>query len=155
MILESTVRPQVRTLVLAAASLMLSLTSARAAEDPFQLRVATGVQMERLHSVQADSLGLSATQSIVTHMSCDFRVFDLPFGKERPALHVLAETRLGRRAIPVGEFMADTYAGAPVIETSVIEVMTGARLEVPMTMLDPGAGSRLTLGYREIGRAHV
>ena len=148
MIVESSVRPRVRIVALVVASLMVSMAQAHAAEDPFQLRVATGVQMERLHSVHADSMGLSATQSIVTHMSCDFRVFDLPFGKERPALHVLAETRLGRRAIPLGEFMADTYAGAPVIETSVIEVMTGARLEVPMTMLDPGAGSRLTIGYR-------
>jgi len=120
-----------------------------AAEDPLQLRVATGVQMERLHSVAADSLGHSATQGIVTRMSCDFRVFDLPMGKtEKPALHLLAESQWGRRTLPVGDFMGAGYTGEPVAETNVIEVSAGADLVIPMTLLDAGAGSRLTLGYR-------
>ena len=124
-------------------------SSASAAEDPLQLRIATGVQMERLHSVAADSMGLSASQGLVTRMSCDFRVFDLPMGKaEKPALHLLAETQWGRRTLPVGDFMGPGYTGAPVAETHVIEVLTGMELELPMTMLDPNAGSRLTLGYR-------
>lgn len=129
--------------------LVLGSRPARAAEDPLQLRVATGVQMERLHSVAADSLGHSATQGIVTRMSCDFRVFDLPMGKtDKPALHLLAESQWGRRTLPVGDFMGAGYTGEPVAETNVIEVSAGADLVIPMTMLDAAAGSRLTLGYR-------
>lgn len=128
---------------------MCAVMPSAAADDPLQLRVATGVQMERLHSVAADSLGLSATQGIVTRMSCDFRVLDLPMGgPEKPGLHLMAETQWGRRALPVGDFMGAGYTGAPVAETNVIEVLTGIALEIPMTMVDPGAGSRLTLGYR-------
>lgn len=136
-----------------AAALLLTGTllaaSAHAAEDPLQLRVATGVQMERLHSVAADSMGLSATQGIVTRMTCDFRVFDLPMGgADKPGLNLNAETQWGRRTLPVADFMGAGYTGAPVAETNVIEVLAGLELALPMTMLDPNAGSRLTLGYR-------
>lgn len=139
-------RPLARLVLL---SVLLAPLPVLAAEDPLQLKVGYGFQMDRLHSSVADSLGLSMTQATVTTMEYDFRVFSVPMaGAEKPAIHVLGDALFGKRALPVGDFSGLGYSGPPVEEVPVAEITAGIALTLPMTMVDPLAGSRLILGYR-------
>ncbi|MFM7230877.1 MAG: hypothetical protein ACKO3S_02720, partial [bacterium] len=129
------VRPRVTALLASFVALSLA-ASAHAATDPVQLRFGMGVQVDRLHSVPADSLGLSSTQGITTRMACDLRVLALPMkGADRPELHVTGETNLAQRALPIGEFAGPGYTGPPVEEQRVIEVIAGVHLTLPMSMV--------------------
>lgn len=128
---------------------LLAPLAAHSAEDPLQLKVGYGLQMDRLHSAVADSLGIAMTQATVTTMEYDFRVFSVPMaGAEKPAIHVLGDALFGKRAIPVGDFGGLGYSGPPIDEVPVAEITAGIALTLPMTMVDPSAGSRLVLGYR-------
>ncbi len=134
---------------LTALVLTLSPAASFAADDPLQLRIGYGYQVDRLHSTVADSLGIAVTQATVTTMEYDFRVFSLPMaGVEKPAIHVLGDALFGKRALPVGDFAGLGYAGPPIEEVPVAEITAGLALTLPMTMVDKGAGSRLLLGYR-------
>ena len=129
--------------------LFLCPVLAAAAEDPLQLRVGYGLQMDRLHSAVADSLGLSMTRATVTKFEYDFRIFSVPMaGAEKPAFHVLGDALFGKRAIPVQDFAGPGFTGQPVDEVPVAEITAGIMLTLPMTMVDPGAGSRFLVGYR-------
>ena len=120
-----------------------------AAEDPLRLELKLGVQADRLNSALADSLGLSLTHTTVTELAYDFRVFSVPMaGEEKPALHVVGNALLGKRAMPVSEFTGPGFGGAPIQAIRVGEVTLGLFFTLPMTLVDPGAGSRLRFGYR-------
>lgn len=148
---EALVKP-LRTRVATTITVLMALclaTHAHAATDPVQLRFGMGVQADRLHSVPADSLGLSSTQGITTRMACDLRVLALPMkGADRPELHVTGETNLAQRAMPIGEFAGPGYTGPPVEEQRVIEVLAGAHLTLPMSMVAADAGTAFRIGYR-------
>ncbi|MEQ1834491.1 MAG: hypothetical protein ABL977_15705 [Candidatus Eisenbacteria bacterium] len=136
-------------LVLAVMALCLGTAPARAADEPFRLSARFGFQVDRLHSVVADSLGLSVTRSTVAAIDYDFRIFSVPMaGSDKPAFHLVGDVMMGKRALPLQDFAAPGFLGAPIQEVPVAEVLTGFLLRVPMTVVDPGAGSALHLGYR-------
>ncbi len=122
---------------------------AAAADDPLRIELVLGIQADRLNSAVADSLGLALTRASVAELVYDFRVFSVPMaGEEKPALHVVGNALLGRRALPANDFASPSFNGAPIREMPVAEVTMGLFFTLPMTMLDPGAGSRLRFGYR-------
>ena len=140
----------VRTpIALVALALALTGSAAQAADEPFRLSARFGFQADRLHSVLADSLGLSVTRSTVAAIDYDFRIFSIPMaGADKPAFHLVGDVMMGKRALPLQEFAAPDFIGEPIQEVPVAEVLTGFLLRVPMTIVDPGAGSALHLGYR-------
>ena len=145
-------RSVLATLTQTAALALVTLTwipVAHAADEPFRLGARIGLQVDRLHSLVADSLGLSQTRSTVMAVDYDFRIFSIPMsGADKPAFHLVGDVLLGKRAVPMMEFAAPGFNGKPVAEVPVAEILTGFLLRVPMTIVDPGAGSALHVGYR-------
>jgi hypothetical protein len=142
-------RISLRIVLVVASILLAAASAARAADDPLRIQVELGAQLDRLHSVLADSVGLSNSHGPVAALSFDFRVFSVPMaGEDKPALHVLGDVVAARRVFPMRDFAGAGFTGAPVAVLPVVELITGVELTLPMTLLDKGAGSAFLLGYR-------
>ena len=129
---------------------LLAAVPAGAAADPssYTLDVDVAYRYERFNSPLADSLHLAVGHAVATRVGFDFRVFSAPMpGAAKPALHVFGGALTSRRTVANASFSTGGGA-APVEELPVAVVEAGIRLVAPLTLVDPGAGSALFLGYQ-------
>lgn len=140
------VRPRRAALALA---LLLAAVPAPAAAEPrpgderFQLDLGVSRRFERFQSREADSLGLSVSSSNVAAIAFDFRVLDIPAGPAKPAL------LLNGRALVTERVFVPQYAGAlaPVEESPMLETYAGARVRLPLGILEGNGGVAFSLRW--------
>jgi hypothetical protein len=113
------------------------------AEERFQLDLGVSRRFDRFQSREADSLGLSVSSSNVYTLAFDFRVLDIPAGTARPAL------LLSGRALTSERVFVPQYASAhhPVEESPMLETYGGARVRVPLGLVDGTTGVAFSLGW--------
>ncbi|HTO91655.1 MAG TPA: hypothetical protein VMJ70_11050 [Candidatus Sulfotelmatobacter sp.] len=118
---------------------------ARAAEDRIHLDFRFGRQAERFQSPQADSLGLSVTQSVLGQLDCDFRVMDMPMKPQPPSLWVFTRaTALDRVYVPgVG---TPPVSGLPA-RSIMLDIVGGIGVTVPLGIVDKSRGAEFRLRY--------
>lgn len=135
-------------IVLLVAAASFAPHAAAAGGDRFRLDVSAAFQVERFHASAADSLGLAVTRGTVAEMAFDFRVLDAPMpGASKPALHVLGRAGTGRRAFGTQGIAPASALAAPVEESPLIDLGVGVALDVPLELVDPGAGASLVASY--------
>ncbi len=137
-----------RALVCALALLSLAALApacARAeAGDRFDVSVFGSQNLERLHSIEADTLGLSFHTSFSSGANVDFRVIDLPLGKgpRKPALHVTGGVCTDTR------ILGPAIAGQKTAVYPVIDFSSGVALELPLDALVTGnTGVGIRVGW--------
>jgi hypothetical protein len=120
------------------------LPVAQARADAERIRVVLGFAraVNRFHSNEADSAGLSYGLTTSPEMDVDFRVLDLPMPKApRPALHVTAGALTDERTL--GPFVP----GQPLIRQPVLVLRSGVHMLVPLELLRPNSGVAFRVGW--------
>lgn len=126
-------------------ALVLAPSLARAQEaERFNLSAFGAYDIERLHSLGADTLGLTSNSSPDGGLLIDFRVIDLPMGKTgpRPSLHLTGGITTTSR------LLGPPLAGLDVGIFRVLDFSGGAVLDLPLEVLVKGnAGVALRVGW--------
>jgi hypothetical protein len=116
--------------------------------DPYRLDVSVAFQVERFHSREADSLGLSLTRGAIADVAFDFRVLEAPMpGASKPAIHVLGHAETGKRAFGTQGIAPSGAVAEPVRELPLVEIGGGVALVLPMELVDKNAGASLFIRY--------
>ncbi len=103
-----------------------------------------GWGIERFHSLGADTLGLSSSNSPDGGVALDFRVIDLPVGKTgpKPALHLSGALATSTR------ILGPAVEGMEVARFRVLDFSAGAALELPLdAFLKGNSGVGVRLGW--------
>lgn len=111
--------------------------------DRFDISTYWSKNVQRLHAIGADTLGLSYGEAYGAGANVDFRVIDLPMGKgQKPALHLTGG--VGTDQLVLGPAAEGMSCG----EFPVIEFASGVALELPLEALVKGnAGVALRVGW--------
>jgi len=127
-----------------ALTLSLLLSAAQASADTERIRLVLGFarSVNRFHSFEADSMGLSYGLTNSPEVGVDFRVLDLPMPKApRPALHVTAGALTDERTL--GPFPP----GQPLTRQPVLVLRSGVHLLLPLELVRPNAGVAFRVGW--------
>jgi hypothetical protein len=127
-----------------AASALVAPSVRAESNDRLDLSLFLSRNVERFHSIGADTLGLSYGRSLSGGLDMDFRVLDLPAGRgaARPSLHVSGGVRTDQR------ILGPAIAGMDVAVYPVLDFGAGIALEVPADVLLKGnAGVGIRLGW--------
>jgi hypothetical protein len=125
--------------------LVLAPSTARAQEsERFNLSAFGAYDVERFHSLGADTVGLSSNNSPDGGLLIDFRVIDLPGGKAgaKPSLHLTGGITTTSR------ILGPALEGMEVGVFKVLDLSGGVALDLPLDALIKGnSGVSLRLGW--------
>jgi hypothetical protein len=128
-------------LVLAAAVLAAPAPARAQAGDRLAISATWSANVQRLHSIGADTLGLSYHRAYSPGVRMDLRAIDLPMGKgAKPALHLSASVSEDEQVL------GPPVPGMDVAVFKTLDFGTGVALELPLDALvkgNPGVGLRL------------
>lgn len=123
-------------------TLLLPVAQARADTERIRLVVGFAREVNRFHSIEADSAGLSYGLTSSPEVDIDFRVLDVPMPKTpRPTLHVTAGALTDARTL--GPFLP----GQPLAWQPILVLRSGVYLLVPLELVRPNAGVALRIGW--------
>lgn len=111
--------------------------------DRFDISATASKNIQRLHSIDADTLGLSYGTAYSGAVLVDFRAIDLPFGKgAKPSLHLTG-------GVTTDELiLAPALPGMDTDAFPMIDFASGVFLELPLeTFLKGNAGVALRVGW--------
>jgi hypothetical protein len=143
-------------LALALTAVLLPGTQARAEAERIRLVVGFAQSLDRFHSPEADTTGLSFGRAYCGEIGVDFRVLDLPMPKApRPALHVTAGALTDERTlgpVPPGTStdegtLEPVPPGQPLTRQAVLVLRSGVHLLIPLELLRPNSGVAFRIGW--------
>ena len=137
--------PRALRLAPIALAALLAATAARAQTgDRLDISGTWSVNVQRLHAIGADTLGLSYNSSYSPTVRVDLRAIDLPMGKgaAKPSLHLIAGVAEDE------EVLGPPVKGMLVGRFPVIDFSSGIVLDLPLeTLVKGNAGIDLHVGW--------
>jgi hypothetical protein len=134
----------VLAIVLVAAACSVPRVVRAQAGDRLDISATWSRNIQRLHSIDADTLGLSYHMAYSPSVRADLRAIDLPMGKgaTKPALHLSGGVTLDE--VVLGPPVKGMHAGV----FQVMDFTSGVLLELPLeTLVKGNAGVDLRIGW--------